>query len=71
MGQKNTVSFFEWLRSWTFSKQPHDTQPPPSWAGAGPDIDEGRTMTETERDLRRIQSQYDSKSGRFKDDKGR
>ncbi len=45
-------------------------QPPPSWAGAGPDIDEGKTMTQTERDIRRVQSQYDPETDSFNDNKG-
>lgn len=40
-------------------------QPPPSKAGAGPDIDSGRRKTQTEKDLRRVQSQYDPKHDRF------
>ena len=26
-------------------REPHDVQPPPSGAGAGPDVDHGRTKT--------------------------
>ena len=33
-------------------------QPRPSKPGAGPDIDAGRTKTQTEKDLRRVQGQY-------------
>lgn len=40
-------------------------QPPPSKGGAGPSIDEGREKTQTEKDLRRVQSQYDPKHNRF------
>jgi hypothetical protein len=46
-----------------------DDQPPPSKAGAGPDIDKGRCRTQTEKDLRRVQSQYDPKHARFDPDK--
>lgn len=44
-------------------------QPPPSKAGAGPSIDEGREKTQTEKDLRRVQSQYDPKHNRFDPEK--
>jgi hypothetical protein len=40
-------------------------QPPPSKAGKGPSIDAGREQTQTEKDLRRVQSQYDAKHNRF------
>jgi hypothetical protein len=40
-------------------------RPPPSKAGAGPDIDSKRRKTQTERDLRKVQSQYDPKDGEF------
>ena len=42
-------------------------QPPPSKGGAGPDIDEGRHTTKTERDLRRVQGQYDPETGSFRE----
>ena len=40
-------------------------QPAPSKAGAGPDIDVGRRKTKTEKDLRRVEAQYDPRKGRF------
>jgi hypothetical protein len=40
-------------------------QPPVSKAGAGHDVDDGRRMTKTEKDLRRVQGQYDPKQDRF------
>ena len=40
-------------------------QPAPSKAGAGPDVDVGRRKTRTEKDLRRVQSQYDAESDSF------
>jgi hypothetical protein len=47
-------------------RKPDDVQPHPSCAGAGPDVDHGRTKTKTEKDLRRVQSAYDPESGSFK-----
>ncbi len=41
-------------------------QPPPSTAGAGPDIDRGRRKTKTEKDLRKVQAQYDPATDSFK-----
>lgn len=43
-----------------------DVQPTPSRAGAGPDVDQGRIKTKTEKDLRRVQSTHDPKSDSFK-----
>ena len=40
-------------------------QPRPSKAGAGPDIDAGQTKTQTEKDLRRVQGQYDPDTDSF------
>ncbi len=37
----------------------------PSKAGAGKDLDVGRRKTQTEKDLRRVESQYDAKNDRF------
>lgn len=41
------------------------SQHPPSKAGAGPDVDAGRRKTKTEKDLRRVESQYDPDKDRF------
>jgi hypothetical protein len=46
-----------------------DAQPPPSKAGAGPDIDAGRRKTRTEKNLRKVASQYDPENNRFDPDK--
>jgi hypothetical protein len=46
---------------------PDDVQPDPSRAGAGPNVDQGRVKTKTERDLRRVQSTYDPESDSFKE----
>ncbi len=40
-------------------------QPPPSKAGAGRDVDAGRRTTKTEKDLRKVRSQYDPENDRF------
>ena len=47
-------------------KDPDDAQPSPSKGGAGPDVDEGRNKTQTEKDLRRVQEQYDPDTDSFK-----
>jgi hypothetical protein len=47
-------------------REPNDAQPRSSCAGAGPDVDHGRTKTDTKKDLRRVQSMYDPESGGFK-----
>ncbi len=44
-----------------------DEAPPP--AGRGPDIDKRRIKTQPEKDLRKVQSQYDPKRGEFRPDK--
>ena len=46
---------------------PRDDQSEPrrSKPGAGADIDAGRTKTQTEKDLRRVQGQYDPDSDSF------
>jgi hypothetical protein len=46
-------------------RDPDDVQPPASKAGAGPDIDRGRAKTRTEKDLRRVQDQYDPDTDSF------
>jgi len=46
-------------------KDPGGVQPPPAKGGAGPDIDDGRSKTKTEKDLRKVQGQYDAPNGRF------
>ena len=47
-------------------KDPDDALPSPSKDGAGPDVDEGRYKTQTEKDLRRVQEQYDPDTDSFK-----
>jgi hypothetical protein len=45
----------------------HDgAQPPASTAGAGPDIDRGRRKTKAEKDLRKVQGEYDPSTDSFK-----
>ena len=46
-------------------KRHEGEQPEPSKAGKGPSVDVGRRQTQTEKDLRRVQSQYDPKHDRF------
>ena len=43
----------------------NQSQPRPSKLGAGPEIDAGRAKTPTEKDLRRVQGQYDPDSDSF------
>ena len=43
----------------------HNPPPIPPKGGAGPDIDEGREKTQTEKDLRRVQGQYEPDSDSF------
>ena len=45
------MGIFEYLLG-PNDKDPDDVQPPPSKGGSGPDIDVGRSKTETEKDLR-------------------
>ena len=46
-------------------RDPDDVQPPPSKGGTGPDVNEGRRKTQTEKDLRRIQVEYDPDTDSF------
>ena len=46
-------------------KDPDDVRPPLSKGGAGADIDKGRSKTKTEKDLRKVQEQYDPAQDRF------
>ena len=43
-----------------------DVQPASPRAGAGPDVNQGRIKTKTEKDLRRVQSTHDPESDSFK-----
>jgi hypothetical protein len=45
---------------------PDDARPARSQTGVGPDVDEGRNKSETEKDLRRVQSTHDPASDSFK-----
>ena len=58
------MGIFEYLLGST-DKDPDDVQPPPSKGGAGLDVDEGRAKTKTEKDLRKVQGQYDPERDRF------
>ena len=59
------MGIFEYLLGPTDS-EPDDVQPAPLRAGAGPDMNQGRKKTKTEKDLRRVQSTYDPESVSFK-----
>lgn len=65
------MGLLDWLLGRTPPERAHsdDVQPPPSWAGKGPDVDAGRRRTDTERDLRRVQSQYDPETDSFDEHK--
>ena len=58
------MGIFDYLLGPSDEDQDH-VQPPPSKGGAGPDIDEGRSKTKTEKDLRKVQEQYDPAQDRF------
>lgn len=58
------MGIFEYLLG-SNDKDPDEVQPPPSKGGAGPDIDKGRSKTKTEKDLRKVQDQYDAANDRF------
>ena len=47
------MGIFEYLVG-PSDRDPNEVQPQPSKGGAGPDIDEGRSKTKTERDLRKV-----------------
>jgi hypothetical protein len=60
---------------WLLGQEDEEQEPrhsPPSIAAkdvAGPDIDAGREKTQTEKDLRRVESLYDAESDSFKPEK--
>jgi hypothetical protein len=53
----------------TGTKRRSGDQPAPSKPGAGPDIDAGRRKTKTEKDLRRLEAQYDPRKDSFDPEK--
>ena len=66
------MGIFDWLlghgdeeEDWTRDQPP----PIPSKAGAGPELDEGRHKTQTEKALRRVEGQYDPETDRFAPEK--
>jgi hypothetical protein len=59
------VGIFEYLLG-SSDRDPNEGRPSP--AGVGPDIDSGRTKTQTEKDLRKVQSQYDPENDDFGSD---
>ena len=57
-----------WLLGRDEEKHEWPSNPPPpipTKSGAGPDIDAGRIKTQTEKDLRRVQRQYDADTDSF------
>jgi hypothetical protein len=70
--EERTMAIFDWI--FGGSDEEHDRprrQPPPipSKASVGPDIDAGRVKTQTEKDLRRVEGQYDPDTDSFVEDK--
>ena len=62
------MGIFDWLLSHGDEEEDWTGEGPPlipSKAAAGRDIDAGRAKTQTEKDLRRVQSQYDPDSDSF------
>ena len=59
------MGIFEYLLG-SSDRDDDDDQPPPSKGGAGPDVDEGRHKTQTEKDLRRVQGQHDPDADSFR-----
>ena len=65
------MAIFDWIFGGSdeaHDRARHNPPPIPSKAGVGPDIDTGRIKTKTEKDLRQVEGQYDSDSGRFEDE---
>jgi hypothetical protein len=60
------VGIFEYLLGPKEADRDGD-QPAPSTAGAGPDVNQGRNKTKTEKDLRRVQGTHDPKTDSFKE----
>ena len=59
------MGIFEYLLG-PKDSEPDDVQPAQPRAGTGPDVDQGRIKTKTEKDLRRVQSKHDPKSYSFR-----
>ena len=63
------MGFFDWLVGNDNERDAprHHPPPIPSKASVGPDIDAGRVKTQTEKDLRRVESQYDPDTDSFEE----
>ena len=61
------MGIFEYLLG-SSDRDPDAVQPPPSQGGVGPDVDQGRNKTQTEKDLRRVQAQHDPDTDSFKEE---
>ena len=64
------MGLFDWLAGTDDERDAprHHPSPIPSKAGTGPDIDAGRVKTQTEKDLRRVEGQYDPDTESFKEE---
>ena len=59
------MGIFEYLLG-PKDSEPDDVQPAQPRAGTGPDVNQRRKKTKTEKDLRRVQSTHDPEWDRFK-----
>jgi hypothetical protein len=65
------MGLFDWLRGGADNERHaprHHPPPIPSKAGVGPDNDTGRVKTQTEKDLRRVEGQYDPDTDSFEEE---
>lgn len=65
------MGLFDWLRGGADNERDapcHHPPPIPSKAGVGPDNDAGRVKTQTEKDLRRVEGQYDPDTDSFEEE---
>ena len=65
------MGLFDWLRGAADNERDaprHHPPPIPSKAGVGPDNDTGRVKTQTEKDLRRVEGQYDPDTDSFEEE---
>ncbi len=65
------MGLFDWLLGGANNERDaprHHPPPIPSKAGVGPDIDTGRVKMQTEKDLRRVEGQYDPDTDSFEEE---
>ena len=65
------MGLFDWLRGGADNERDaprHHPPPIPSKAGVGPDNDTGRVKTQTEKDLRRVEGQYNPDTDNFEEE---